>query len=110
LDEAQYAYLPDYNVIICMDPQDEEYCGYALSLDHMAHHYYSIGSLGRNTSRKPHSVPLFKHSINTKLSQSAKIIQFYWDVLNEFPNVIASIAELRALRPHPDQWGPINYI
>lgn len=109
LDEVQCAYLQDYNVIVCMDLQDGKYCGYALPLDHMAHHCYTASSLGRNTPRKPHSVSLFKHSqAGRKLPP--KIIQFYRDVLDKYPNVIVSIAELRALRPRPDQRGPIKHI
>jgi hypothetical protein len=54
-------------------------------------------------------MPLFKHSSSSQKLPS-KILQFYWDILHQFPNVIVSIAELHALRPHPDQWGPIKHI
>ncbi|KAG2093716.1 uncharacterized protein F5147DRAFT_820858 [Suillus discolor] len=110
LQKIQCAYLEDYDLIVCRHLHNGEYCGYGVPLVELASHCFTLlGSLSvNNTTRHPHAVALLKHSASNK--SNAQIDAIYADIIQVFPNVVLTNAELRALRPLANQRGPIKHI
>jgi hypothetical protein len=73
----------------------------------MAHLYASQNNFSDKTPRTPHQVEFCKRK-GKKFN--FKQINFLCRILVRYPNVVATMGELRDIQMRPDQFGPIRYI
>ncbi|KAG2045473.1 hypothetical protein BDR06DRAFT_1015619 [Suillus hirtellus] len=105
LDTIGCGYLRDYEVVVCNSMKDGVRCGYAVPLESLMSHCYNKAPLA--SPRWSHEVPFGKISRNGPNDKQKRFMQ---EILGRYPNIVATIGELRDLRPLPNQSGPIQYI
>ena len=110
LETISCGYLRDYEVIVCKALHAGAPCGYAIPLEQLMDHCYTTGSLGKMTPREPHKVKFCKTSKGSASSPNSAQVQFMKEILNFFPNIVATHGEMKDLRPLPNQHGPILHI
>ncbi|KAG1841172.1 hypothetical protein C8R48DRAFT_781482 [Suillus tomentosus] len=102
------AYLLDYDIIMCRNLHAGKPCSYGVPLANlMAHLYASKSGLSDKTPRTPHHVEFCKRKGKKYNSNQ---INFLCRILVRYPNVIATMGELRDIQMRPDQFGPIRNI
>ncbi|KAG6371750.1 hypothetical protein JVT61DRAFT_9101 [Boletus reticuloceps] len=95
------AYLPDYNIIVCLNvDKDGKPCRAGIPLAELLTHCYCA-----------HSIPFCKRGYSKQQGSVTPIQKdFIYRILSRYPDIIATLHELRDLRPRADQKGPIAHI
>ncbi|OAX37324.1 hypothetical protein K503DRAFT_783713 [Rhizopogon vinicolor AM-OR11-026] len=95
LDTIGCGYLEDYEVIVCKSMEKGVPCGYAVPLESLMTHCSTF-----------HGMAFCK--LKARITPEQK--NFLKKILQLYPNIVATIGELRDLRPLPNQSGPIQHI
>lgn len=111
LDTVGCGYMPDYEVIVCKSMREGLTCGIAVPLENLMSHCFSPKSLGESSKRWQHGIDFCKIKIKKgACAPNDRQREFMQGIMARYPNIVATIGELRDLRPLPNQSGPIKNI
>ncbi|KAI6139445.1 hypothetical protein BKA82DRAFT_948849 [Pisolithus tinctorius] len=99
LESINCQFLPDYDIIICMNLHDGQICRLGVPLQRLFAHCHGTSSMS-------HKVRFCKKGEKYKQDQ----LQFIYRILSRYPNIVATNEELRDLRMRGDQFGPIPHL
>lgn len=111
LETVGCGYMPDYEVIVCKSMKDGRRCGYAVPLENIMSHCFSLSPLAESSPRWSHGIRFCKIKLKRGAGiPSAEQCKFMQDIIACYPNIVATFGELRDIRPLPNQSGPIRHI
>lgn len=95
----QHNHLENYDLILCWHLHDNEYCGYNVLLVKLTSHYFTLpGNLSViNYICHLYTVALLRYLVVNTINPQINAI--HTDILQVFPNIILTDAELQVLWP-----------
>lgn len=98
------AYMPDYDIIVCLNTKGDETCRLGIPLADLFSHCYIVHSIPFCKKRDPRAGKLRGGSYSSIQKSSLHRILYH------HPNIVSTLHELRDLRPGERQQGPIANI